>query len=153
MYVFSFEYGRIFKNTYLEEGTSVNSCFYINLSHSIKRIFYTNFSKFYTSKIYSFSLQLSWKYSSSECLLEYLWIEKLTHNLVSWASCINEALRMGLNTSVFSYGKGLIEKFNYAKSIPVMSWSNLFLCYRPLKEIRVIRAKNQVGSFPHKTFY
>ena len=48
-------------------------------------------------------------------LLECSWIEKLTHNLVSKASYIDEALKMRLNTSVFSKVKGLMEKFDYSK--------------------------------------
>ena len=68
-------------------------------------------------------------------MLQCSWIEKLTHNLVSRASYIDEVLRMRLNTSVFSQGKGLMEKFDFCK---------INSCFDLVKSVHILLGTNVV---------
>ena len=61
--------------------------------------------------------------------------EELTHNLVSKASYIDEALRLRLNTSVFSYGKSLMEKLDYSK---------INSCFELVKPVHILFGTNVV---------
>ena len=81
---FSLEYGRIFKNTYLEEH--LRTC--INLTQ-LKGS--SNKSKFYTSKTYSFSLQQAVKKIDPPNILAVspagMFVDRETHNIVlSWSN-------------------------------------------------------------------
>ena len=67
-------------------------------------------------------------------LLECLWIEKLTHNLVSGASYIDETLKMRL---ILLYGKGLMEKFDYCK---------INSCFELVKPVHTVLGMNTVTA-------
>ena len=157
-HMFSFEYGRIFKNTFLEDY-----CEWLLLYQFDT---FTPFKTFTPPKPILFPYNKQWKKPTLPNILAVsaagMFMDRETNSqpcfqgFLYWWSPENEVEYL----SIF-IGKGLMEKFDYCKisscfelvkPVHILLGTNVATALLLQKEIRVICTKNQVWSFPHNTF-